>query len=65
MIIKLKTCKSLLKRVKIKKKLLYHKCAYKSHLLSNKTNKRLRRLSKIKIINNSDKKRLLRLLPYI
>lgn len=62
---KLKTRKAASKRVKIKKKKLYHKCAFKSHLLKNKSNKRLRRLSKVNVVNKTDSAVFFRMLPYL
>jgi large subunit ribosomal protein L35 len=61
---KLKNNKSALKRIKIKKTLLYRKKAYKNHLLRKKTSKRLRNLSKSQVIDNSNKKSFLNLIPY-
>lgn len=51
---KLKTKKSALKRFKIKKYIITHKKAYKSHLLRKKNSKRLRQLSQIQSISKSD-----------
>ncbi len=62
---KLKTCKSALKRIKIKKNNLYRKKAYKSHLLKNKKSNRLRRLSIKSFINRFDIFKILKILPYI
>jgi large subunit ribosomal protein L35 len=61
---KLKNNKSALKRIKIKKDLLYRKKAYKNHLLRKKSSKRLRNLSKNQIVDNSNKKSFLNLIPY-
>lgn len=61
---KLKNNKSAVKRIKIKNNLLYRKKAYRNHLLRKKSSKRLRNLSKITIINNSNKKSFLNLIPY-
>ena len=38
--------------------------AYKSHILTNKSPKRKRQLRKLTIIDQSDSKRIKRLLPY-
>jgi large subunit ribosomal protein L35 len=62
---KLKTCKSALKRIKIKKHTLYYKKAFKKHLLIHKTSKRLRNLSRICKIHKSDQYTYFKLLPYI
>jgi ribosomal protein L35 len=62
--IKIKTRKSALKRIKIKKKIFFRKTAYKNHLLKNKSNKRLRFLSIIKKINKFDKFVFFKMLPY-
>lgn len=51
---KLKNRKSVLKRFKIKKNNLFHKKAFKSHLLRKKNSNKLRYLSKIQEINKSD-----------
>ena len=51
---KLKICKSALKRIKIKKKGFFRKSAYKGHLLRKKNSNKLRRLSKKILIKNSD-----------
>ncbi len=63
--IKLKTKKSVKKRIIIKKKNLFYKHAYKNHFMRRKTSSHLNRLLKIGIINNNDYKNLYRLLPYI
>lgn len=51
---KLKTKKSALKRFKIKKHVIIHKKAYKSHLLRKKTSNQLRNLSRSKCVNKPD-----------
>jgi ribosomal protein L35 len=51
---KLKTCKSAAKRVKVKKNCLSRKKAYKGHLLRKKNSKRLRTLSGPATIHSSD-----------
>lgn len=51
---KLKSRKSVLKRFKIKKNFVFHKKAFKSHLLGNKSSKRLRNLRKVQKIHKSD-----------
>jgi large subunit ribosomal protein L35 len=61
---KLKNNKSAFKRIKIKNNLFYRKKAYKNHLLRKKTSKRLRTLSKVELINSSNKKAFLNLIPY-
>lgn len=62
--IKLKTNKSTYKRIKISKNKLIRKKAYKAHLLSHKSNKRLFFLSKKININSADKKNILNLLKH-
>jgi large subunit ribosomal protein L35 len=64
MISKLKTRKSVFKRVKIKKNSLSRKKAYKGHLLRKKSSKRLRKLSEFSRIHSSDLSGFLRMLPY-
>jgi len=61
---KLKTRKSVLKRIKTKKFSLVHKKAYKGHLLRKKNSKRLHHLSLINNIHKSDVKIFYRMLPY-
>ena len=61
---RLKTKKSILKRIKIKRNFLMHKKAFKQHLLRKKSSKRLRSLSVQSIINKSDIKNIKKLLPY-
>ncbi len=62
---KLKTLSSLKKRVKItaQGKIVRRK-AGKSHLLSSKSRKRKRALSKASVVNKSYEKKLKQLLPY-
>ena len=60
---KIKNNKSAVKRIKIKKKLMYRKKAGTNHFLSKKSSKILRRLSKTIIINKSNKKSFLKLIP--
>lgn len=50
----LKTRKSALKRVKLKKRSLIRKSSFKRHLLRKKDNNNLRRLSKRKQIHKVD-----------
>lgn len=63
---KLKTQRGLAKRVKITGtgKIKRAK-AYHSHLLSSKTPKMKRRLSRSDTIHSSDEKRLKKLIPYL
>ena len=61
---KLKTRKSAVKRVKIKKNCLARKKAYKGHLLRRKNSKRLRRLSEASLIQKSDSLSFSYMLPY-
>jgi ribosomal protein L35 len=59
---KLKTRKSASKRIKNKKNVLYRKKAFKSHLLINKTSKRLRHLAQSTKINKVDLKNYFKML---
>lgn len=61
---KLKTCKSAAKRIKIKKKIILRKKAFKSHLMSSKNSKRVRNLSKQVSVNYTDVSKFLRMNPY-
>lgn len=61
---KLKTRKSASKRVKIKKKIILRKKAFKSHLMSSKNSKRIRNLSKQVSVNYTDVSKFLRMNPY-
>lgn len=61
---KLRTRKSAIKRVKVKKRLLMRKKAYKSHLLSHKNSKRLRNLSSPGCIHKADLAAFIKMLPY-
>ncbi len=61
--LKIKTKKSVLKRIKIKKNCLEYKKAFKGHLLRKKNSKRLRKLSNKSSINKFDVKNILRMLP--
>jgi large subunit ribosomal protein L35 len=61
---KLKTRKSAVKRIKIKKNCLCRKKAYKGHLLRRKNSKRLRRLSEASVIHSSDFRTFSVMLPY-
>jgi|UniRef100_A0A7C3UYL4 large subunit ribosomal protein L35 len=63
---KLKTLKSLKKRVKITAtgKLMHHR-AGKRHLLSGKGKRRKRRLSRPTVVKKSEAKRLKKVLPYL
>jgi large subunit ribosomal protein L35 len=61
--LKFKTKKGVAKRFKITgKNKIKRRCAYKSHLLSKKSSKRKRKLSKTKIVSGSEKKHLKKLL---
>lgn len=62
---KLKTRKSALKRVKVKKNFLARKHSYKGHLLRRKTTKQLRSLSQPAKIHSSDYTNFSRMLPNI
>ena len=64
-IMKLKTRKSALKRVKPKKHCLARKNAYKGHLLRRKNSKRLRRLSEASTVHSSDYGTFSRMLLYV
>ena len=61
---KLKTRKSALKRIKIKKNYFARKKAFKGHLRNKKTSKRLRRLSNRSKIQISDVKNFKTMVPY-
>jgi large subunit ribosomal protein L35 len=61
---KLKTKKSALKRIKIKKNGFERKKAYKAHLLRRKNSKRLRRLSESIQVLKSDLGSFSLMLPY-
>jgi large subunit ribosomal protein L35 len=61
---KMKTRKSALKRIKIKKNCFSRKKAYKGHLLRRKNSKRLRRLSESTCIHPSDFKPYSKMIPY-
>jgi ribosomal protein L35 len=61
---KLKTRKSALKRIKVKKNCFSRKKAYKGHLLRQKNSKRLRRLSETSKIHFSDFNAFSRMIPY-
>lgn len=61
---KLKTRKSAVKRIKVKKNCLARKNAYKGHLLRKKNSKRLRRLSEASQIHFSDFNAFSRMIPY-
>jgi ribosomal protein L35 len=61
---KIKTRKSALKRVKIKRNCLTHKKAYKGHLLRKKNSKRIRTLSLAVKIHNADLNTFYKMLPY-
>jgi large subunit ribosomal protein L35 len=63
---KVKTHRGFAKRVKVTAKGKIKRAkAYHSHLLSSKTPKQKRRLSKSDTVNPSDMKRLKRLIPYL
>ena len=62
---KLKTHKGLSKRVKITKGgKIKKRRAFRSHLLTKKSNKRKRKFAKTYTVNKSDAKTVKRLLPY-
>uniref|UniRef100_A0A7C4LZS0 Large ribosomal subunit protein bL35 n=1 Tax=candidate division CPR3 bacterium TaxID=2268181 RepID=A0A7C4LZS0_UNCC3 len=63
---KLKTHKGLSKRIKITKsgKLLKRR-AFRSHLLTKKSNKRKRKFAKTFTVNSSDSPKIRKLLPYL
>ena len=61
---KLKTRKSALKRIKIKKNCFSRKKAYKGHLLRKKNSKHLRRLSEPSQIHISDMNGFRKMIPY-
>jgi len=61
---KLKTRKSAVKRIRVKKNCLSRKKAYKGHLLRKKNSKRLRRLSEASQIHFSDFQAFSRMIPY-
>lgn len=61
---KLKTRKSTFKRINKKGNLFIRKKAYKGHLLRKKSSSRLRRLTKLSEIHNSDMRAFKLMLPY-
>jgi large subunit ribosomal protein L35 len=61
---KLKTRKSAIKRVKVKKRGFARKKAYKSHLLRKKNSKRLRKLSLSFFVHDSDSHTFSIMIPY-
>ena len=61
---KIKRIKTSLKKIKIKKKLLYRKKANTTHFLRKKNSNRLRRLSMKLLIDCSDRKKFINLIPY-
>lgn len=62
---KLKTNKSVAKRFKFtKKRKLKRAKAYKRHILTKKTKKRKRNLRRTALVDSTDIKRVIRLLPY-
>lgn len=63
--LKLKTCKSALKRIKKSKNILLFKPAFKAHLLRKKNAKRKRHLSLPSKISQSDFLNFCKLIPYI
>ena len=63
--LKLKTRKSAAKRVKIKKRCICRKKAYKGHLLRRKNSKRLRRLSGVDTLHIADHAAFAHMLLYI
>lgn len=62
--IKLKTRKSVIKRIKVKGKLLIHKKVNKRHLLRKKNSMRLSRLSRVGFIHSSDASNIFTMIPY-
>lgn len=63
---KLKTKKSLAKRLRVTAKgKLKHASAYKGHILTKKSRKRIRRLAKGGYIHKHQEKIFKRLMPYI
>jgi ribosomal protein L35 len=58
----MKTKKSALKRIKLKKKFILRKKAFQSHLLKSKNSNRLRKLSRTTTIHLADKKTYLKLI---
>jgi len=62
---KLKTRKSALKRIKIRKNSLFFKKSFKGHLLRKKNTKRKRRLSLVCEVSNSDISKFYKMIPYI
>jgi large subunit ribosomal protein L35 len=60
---KLKTCKSAAKRVKVKKNYIARKQAYTGHLMRRKTTKQLRTLSQPAKIHKSNEAAFFALLP--
>lgn len=63
---KLKTVKSIKKRIKITShgKLLRHKCN-RSHLLQKKNSQRKRKLRQVNLVSSFDKKNFKNSLPYL
>lgn len=61
---KLKTCKSVAKRIIVKKNFFARKKANKSHLLRRKTTKQLRQLSNSTRVHPSDESRFKLMIPY-
>lgn len=61
---KLKTRKSAVKRVKIKKSGYARKKAYKGHLLRRKNSKRLRRLNAPAVVHSVDASAFSTMIPY-
>lgn len=62
---KLKTAKGVAKRFrKNKKGTIKHGCAYKGHILTKKSRKRIRRLRRGAIVSAADVKKIARLIPY-
>lgn len=62
--VKLKTRKSALKRINVKKGYFARKKAYKGHLLRRKSSKQLRTLSQPSKINETDLKTFSLMVPY-
>ncbi|MDD5431623.1 MAG: 50S ribosomal protein L35 [Candidatus Omnitrophica bacterium] len=62
---KLKTKKGVAKRFKLtKKRKIKFTPGGKSHLMTSKTTKRLRRIRRAKVLNDKKEKNLKRMLPY-
>jgi large subunit ribosomal protein L35 len=63
---KMKTHRGAAKRFKITESgKIKRSKAYKSHILTKKSTKRKRQLAKLTVVDQSDSKRIKRLLPYL